>query len=85
VLTAASLTQDFHANYNTFARAIVFLLPLDDACGSTEFVVGGAVKRSDTTADDVLFYPWLSHRGVATGLLRRCCVRVDSLPLAAPR
>jgi len=73
VLTADSLTQDFHADYNTFARAIVFLLPLDDAHGSTEFLFGGAVKKSDATAGDVvLFYPWLSHRGVATGMLRRC-------------
>jgi len=73
ILTADSQTQKFHADYNSHSRSLVFLIPLDSAHGTTEFNVNGVVTKSDATAGDiVLFNPWLSHRGVATGVLRRC-------------
>jgi len=82
-LVSTSLTQAWHRDYVSFDAAVVFMIPLDDALGSTEWQTGthaaagasagGPVLKSDASPGCVsLFHPRILHRGIATGSLRRC-------------
>ena len=73
ILTVNSQSQEMHVDYNDYMRSLVFLLPLDDAVGTTQFQRAVGVKLSDAAEGDlVAFGPWLPHAGIATERLRRC-------------